>query len=294
MTSVAIVQFKPRKGDRAANLAMLREVFAQLAASPPQLVVLPEAALTGYFLEGAVYDLALSAEAFTALLHEAWCASGSGEIDIVSGFYESDGSAFYNSAVYARIGGAAPRIVHVHRKMFLPTYGVFDEERFLTRGRKLGVFPSAFGPAAMLICEDAWHAVMPTIAALKGARVIIVPSASPGRGIGPSGELESAQRWRALLTTFAAEHGVYVLYAGLTGFEGGKGMSGSSCAIGPSGAVIVSAPPLEACILRLDLDPAEIDVARATMPLLGDLSAVLPDLWFDDELPLPHPRAMVE
>ncbi|GAC1427122.1 MAG: carbon-nitrogen hydrolase [Candidatus Velthaea sp.] len=291
MYDVAIVQFKPRKGDRVANLTVLGEVFAQLAADrPPKLIVLPEAALTGYFLEGAVYDLAVTREAFAASLNYAWRANGTGNVDIVCGFYENEGGQFYNSAMYATLGGDEPAIVHVHRKMFLPSYGVFDEERFHSRGRKLGVFQSGFGTAAIMICEDAWHAIMPTVAALKGAKLLIIPSASPGRGIGGDGELESVGYWKSLLQSHASEHGVYVLYAGLTGFEGGKGMSGSSCAISPRGETLVAAPALDACILRVALDPAEIDVARATLPLLGNLTSVLPDLWFDDELPLPKRR----
>ncbi len=290
-TSVAVVQFKPIKGDLAANIATLGAIFGQLArAGAPQIVVLPEACLTGYFLEGAVYELALSVERMAQTLQAAWQVAASpapAPIDIVCGFFENDGGTFYNSALYVRVGGPAPVVVHLHRKMFLPTYGVFDEERFLSRGRHLGVFPSAFGPAAMLICEDAWHSIMPTVAALKGAHLLFVPSASPGRGLGGRGELESVAHWKSILRAHAAEHGVYIVYAGLTGFEGGKGMAGSSCVVGPRGTVDVEATALDACILRAQLDPAEFEVARATLPLLGDLRAVLPDLWLDDEIPLP-------
>jgi predicted amidohydrolase len=288
---VAVVQFKPVKGDVAQNIAALQAIFAQLAAAgAPRIVVLPEACLTGYFLEGAVYELAFTAELMAQTLQAAWRVAATPApppVDIVCGFFENDGGTFYNSALYVRVGGSAPEIIHVHRKMFLPTYGVFDEERFLSRGRRLSVFPSAFGPAAILICEDAWHSIMPTVAALKGARVIFVPSASPGRGLCAGGELESVTHWKSLLRAQASEHGVYIVYAGLTGFEGGKGMAGSSCVIAPGGAALVEGPALEACILRAALDPAELEVARATLPLLGDLRAVLPDLWFDDEIPLP-------
>lgn len=295
-TDLAVVQFKPAKGDIAANTAALTAIFKQLASGPrPDIVALPEACLTGYFLEGAVYELALTAGTFANLLDVAWreAAGDAGPLDVMCGFFENDGSTFYNSAMYVTVGGAAPAIAHVHRKMFLPTYGVFDEERFLSRGRHLGVFRSAFGPAAILICEDAWHSIMPTVAALKGARVLFVPSASPGRGLAGSGELESVVRWKAMLRAYAAEHGVYIVYAGLTGFEGGKGMAGSSCVVGPGGALVVEAPALDACILRAHLDPAEFEVARATLPLLGDLAAVLPDLWFDAEIPLPQRSAGV-
>ncbi len=288
MTNVALVQFKPRKGDYAGNLAALGTIFAQLRGAPTDLIVLPEAALTGYFLEGAVYELALTAAQFADDLNRVWREGGSGTVDVVCGFFENDGGTFFNSALYVRLGGAQPAIVHLHRKLFLPTYGVFDEERFHTRGRKVGVFASAFGPSAILICEDAWHAITSTVAALKGARLIIVPSASPGRGLSAGRQLENVVQWKSKLANIAEEHGVYVLYAGLTGFEGGKGFSGSTCALSPRGEMIVEAPALGECVLRVALDEAEVDVARSTLPLLGDLQSALPDLWFDPELPLPR------
>jgi N-carbamoylputrescine amidase len=285
----ALVQMKPAKGRYPENLAAATQAFTQLADDRPDLVVFPEAALTGYFLEGAVYDLALPAARFALDLANAWrAACGETPIDLACGFYENDGGTYYNSALYLRVEGSSERIVHVHRKMFLPTYGVFDEERFLSRGRKLGVFETRFGKASLLICEDAWHAIVPTIAAVKGARLIIVPSAAPGRGIDGQGELTSVTHWREVLRLAAIEHGVFVLYAGLTGFEGGKGMTGSSCAIDPRGNVLVLAPPDEACLVRADLELNEINLARAGLPLIGDLAPVLPDLLLDEELPLPR------
>jgi N-carbamoylputrescine amidase len=288
----ALVQTKPAKGQYARNLAQAGDAFAQLAGDPPDLVVLPEAALTGYFLEGAVHDLALPASAIASDLARTWREAGGGRVDLVAGFFENDGGTYYNSAIYLEVEPKSERIVHLHRKMFLPTYGVFDEERYLSRGHKLGVFETRFGTAALVICEDAWHTIVPTIAAVKGARILIVPSASPGRGIegDGEGELESITRWREMLRLAALEHGVYVLYAGLTGFEGGKGMTGSSSVIDPRGRIVVQAPPTEACIVRADLDLSEIDLARARLPLLGDLESVLPDLILDDELPLPRSR----
>ncbi len=286
---VAILQTKPAKGQYARNLRSAAEAFAQLADDPPDLVVLPEAALTGYFLEGAVYDLALPAARFASDLAEAWrgaCARRA--VDIAAGFYENDAGTYYNSAIYLHVAPDGERILHLHRKMFLPTYGVFDEERFLSRGHNLGVFETGFGCMALLICEDACHSIASTIAAIKGARVLIVPSASPGRGVDNDGELGSIAQWREMLRLAAIEHGIFVIYAGLTGFEGGKGMSGTSCVIDPRGSVLVEAPPFEPCILRCDLDLLEIDLARASLPLLGDLGSALPDLLLDEELPLPR------
>jgi N-carbamoylputrescine amidase len=283
----AIVQMKPGKGRYRENLGFARDAFAQLAADAPDLIVFPEAAMTGYFLEGAVFDLARSAPEFAHDLAEQWRSVSSEPIALVAGFYENDGGTYYNSALYVEADPSSERIVHVHRKMFLPTYGVFDEERFLSRGRHLGVFETRFGKMALLVCEDACHAIVPTLAAVKGARILIVPSASPGRGVDSGSELESVSQWRDMLRLAAIEHGVFVIYAGLTGFEGGKGMSGSSCIVDPKGTILVHAPAAEACIVRADLDLRDIDVTRATLPMLGDLGAVLPDLLLDAELPLP-------
>lgn len=288
--NVAILQTKPRKGRYAENLRAATEAFAQIASEgSADLVVLPEGGLTGYFLEGAVYDLALPARRFAHDLADAWRAgAGAASVCLASGFYENDGGTYYNSAIFLEVGAKSERIVHVHRKLFLPTYGVFDEERFLSRGRRMQVFDSPFGRAALLICEDVWHAIVPTIAAVKGARILIVPSAAPGRGIEGEIELTSITHWRNILTSTASEHGVYLVYAGLAGFEGGKGMTGSSCVIDPRGQVIVQAGVTESCIVRARMDLREIDLARASLPLLGDLNAVLPDLLLDDELPLPR------
>jgi predicted amidohydrolase len=284
----AIVQIKPDKGQYRANLRSAAEAFAQLVADSPNLVVLPEAAMTGYFLEGAVYELAVTAQRFARDLAATWREAGGQTADLVAGFFENDDGNYYNSAAYVHVEPHAERIVHVHRKMFLPTYGVFDEERFLSRGRHLGVFETEFGKMALLVCEDACHAITATLAAVKGARVLIVPSASPGRGIEAQGELASITQWRDTLRLAAMEHGVFVIYAGLTGFEGGKGMTGSSFIVDPRGSILVQAPASEACIIRAVLDLREIDRARATLPLLGDLAAVLPNLLLDPDLPLPR------
>jgi predicted amidohydrolase len=286
---LAIVQVKPRKGEVEANFAMVAAAFAQLAGEerPYDLIVFPEAALTGYFLEGGVYELALSAESLAARLAEAWRSQAGARrapVDIVIGFFENANGTYYNAAMYLHVTADEHRIVHIHRKMFLPTYGVFDEERFLSRGRRLQAFDTSFGRMAMLICEDIWHALMPTIAAIKGARMLIVPSASPGRGLGGDGELESVRFWHELLHAHAVEHGVFIVYAGLAGFEGGKGMTGSSRVIDPRGRVLAEAPALGACVIRAEIDFTEVDLARASLPLLGDLSAVLPDLLLDEEL----------
>jgi len=285
---VAVIQFKPSKGDVEANLATLGSVFAQLANAerPYDLIVAPEAALTGYFLEGAVYERAFEAETLAQRLADLWRAqpgAGRAPVDLVLGFYENAGGTYYNSALYLQIERTTHRIIHIHRKMFLATYGVFDEERFLSRGRRLQAFDTRFGRIALLICEDAWHAISATLAAMRGARMLIVPSASPGRGFATGGELESVLHWRNVLRSYAVEHGIFVIYAGLAGFEGGKGFTGSSAVVDPFGETLVTAPALGAVVLSAEIDLSDIEVARARLPLLGDLHAVLPDLLSEDD-----------
>jgi predicted amidohydrolase len=126
---LALVQTKPHKGDLAANFGALGDVFAQLAAEdrPYDLIVLPEAALTGYFLEGAVYELALPAAALAERLCALWNAQPGADrapLDLALGFYENDAGTYYNAALYLHLEAGGYEIVHVHRKLFLPVWRV--------------------------------------------------------------------------------------------------------------------------------------------------------------------------
>jgi len=274
----AIVQFRPEKGRIRESLGRLAEALRLLKPHAPEVVVLPEAALTGYFLQGGVRELALTRYELLELLSQVYKEVGwEGLLDVVVGFYERDEGAYYNSAAYLEL---PHRVVHVHRKVFLPTYGVFDEERYLARGRRVEAFNTRFGRAAILICEDFWHSVTATIAALDGAEVIYVPAASPARGF--QGERpENVARWRTLAQAVAAEHGVYVVLASLVGFEAGKGMSGGSLVAGPEGRILAEAPLFEEAALLFALDRERIPPVRYDSPLLSDLEAGLPLLLQD-------------
>lgn len=283
MLRAAIAQFRPDKGEYAANLARLGEVFREVGqwAEPPGLVVAPEAALTGYFLEGGVQELALPAERLFEDLARVHRESGAPQLDIALGFYEVWRNHLHNSALYASLGGPDAGIRHVHRKVFLPTYGVFDEERFVEPGRSVQAFDTRWGRCAMLVCEDAWHSITPTLAALDGAEVILVPSATPARGLAPRpGQARPANldRWDRLAQGIAEEHGVYVIVAHLVGFEGGKGFAGGSIVAGPRGTVLLQAPLFQPATVPVDLDFIEITRARADAPLLSDLQVRLPHL----------------
>ena len=283
MLRLAIAQFRPAKGRYAENLARLGAIFAEVAGwdEPPQLMVLPETALTGYFLEGGVQELALPAERLFADLSAEHAKSGAPPMEIAVGFYEVHNNRLHNSALYAALGGTDARIVHVHRKIFLPTYGVFDEERFVEAGKTVQAFDTRWGRAAMLVCEDAWHSLTGTLAALDGAQMILIPSATPGRGIQPSEGSErpaNLARWERLSQGIAEEHGVFVAVCHLVGFEGGKGFAGGSVLHNPRGVLLAEGPVFEPAIIAATLDFEEVTRARADAPLLADLESRLPYL----------------
>lgn len=273
---ICIAQFRPVKANPVASLDRVERVLEQAARmSPrPRLLVFPEAALTGYFLEGGVREHALEAEVVFRRLREAWdrVSTGGEPLDVAIGFYERGESRIYNSALYARLGGPDPGIAHVHRKVFLPTYGVFEEERFVDAGPGIAAFDTALGRAAMLICEDAFHSISGTLAALDGAELVIIASASPARGMRPGpGMPGSLARWETLATGLAREHGLFVVVAQLVGFEGGKGFPGGSAVYGPQGEPLVRGPLWDEALLPVRLDPQEVLEARVEEPLLGDL-----------------------
>jgi NAD+ synthase (glutamine-hydrolysing) len=283
---LAISQFTPRKGDFDHNLSRLGELFAQVDALEPrpQLLCLPESALTGYFLEGGVREVAMTAGALARALQERYRASVKAPrlLDVVLGFYEQWQNKLYNSAMYVTVGGGEAVVRHVHRKMFLPTYGMFDEERFVERGRELRAFDTPWGRAALLVCEDAWHSITGSIAALDGAQLILLLAAPPARGPWPQENgtpgPASVNRWERLARDIAEEHGVYVALSSLVGSEGGKMFPGASMIMGPKGDLRVRGPLWEEAIVTATFDPEDVTRARADMPLIADMEVMMPHL----------------
>ena len=286
---IALAQFRPRKRDLPGNLRRVGEVLAQATALEPRpdVVHFPETSLSGYFVEGGVRELSLTLDEAARRLNESFraAAPGAQTIDVVIGFYEEFAGNLHNSVMYVRLNGddgVDAVVLHVHRKNFLPTYGLFDEERFVERGYGVRAFDTPWGRAAMLICEDAWHSLTGLIAALDGACLIFVSSAAPARGV-----LEhtdglsvpgSVARWDRLIRDIAEEHGVYVSLSNLVGSEGGKMFQGASLIMGPRGDTRARAPLWDEALLTATIDLDDIVRARADAPLLSDARAMLPSL----------------
>ena len=286
LVHLALAQLRPRKGDYHGNLERLGPVFAQIDQLEPRPMVLTlaETALTGYFLEGGVRDNSVTAGTLARdldVVYRRFVTSGR-PLDVVIGFYEIWNNQQHNSSMYVTLGEGEPQIRHVHRKVFLPTYGLFDEERFVERGREVRAFDAPWGRAGMLVCEDAWHSLTGTIAALDGAQIIFVCAAPPARGPWPKHDdvpgPASLSRWDRLIHDMAEEHGVFVTLTNLVGSEGGKVFPGGSFVAGPRGDVRGRAPLWDDAILSVTVDLADVTRARADMPLIADLEIMVPHL----------------
>lgn len=273
--TVGVAQFTPKKADIEANLDRIAEFALAASGEGAELVVFPETITSGYFLEGGVLEAAMSpAELLDGLdsrLHRL-----DRPLDLLVGFYEKSGGNLYNSATYLQVG-QFPRVIHTYRKFFLPTYGVFDEERFVSRGHELGVFDTRLGKMAILICEDVWHSVLSALCAVAGAQIILIPSASPARGFEES-TIGNLDRYHRMLRAVSDEHGVYCVNSQLCGFEGGKGFVGGSSVIDPFGHTIAQAPILEDHLALCKVDLELIEIARSQLPLTSDLQSAWGDI----------------
>jgi predicted amidohydrolase len=261
---VALAQIAPRLGDLGANLALHVDAARRARGEGAGLVVFPELSLTGYLLRDDVPEVALALDdrRLAPLLR------ASRDLDLVVGLVEEGpGHRFHNAAAYLSGG----RVLHVHRKVYLPTYGMFDEGRDFAAGERLRAFEAPFGPAGMLVCEDAWHPSAPWLLAQGGAEVLLVLSSGPTRGARPRPrDVSSVAVWHQLLRTTAQFLTTFVVYANRVGYEDGLNFGGGSVVVDPFGREVASLPALEPGLAVADLDPEVLRRARTAYPLLRD------------------------
>lgn len=281
--TVACAQFAPQKGRVAENLDRIAEIVTRARGENVDLVVFPETATTGYFLEGGALECALTEDGLTEELAQR-LETDPRPIDMVVGYVQLLNGNLYNSAAYLEMSEGEVRARRSYQKFFLPTYGLFDEERFVTRGGDLAVFDTRLGKVAMLICEDAWHSILPTLCAVRGAQIVVVPAASPGRGF-EGEQIGNLDRYERLMRAMAEEHGVFGINAQLCGFEGGKGFVGGSMVVDPFGRMVAQGPVNDEYLLIAPVDTDLIELARVQVPLIGDLQSAWPSIrgLFDAE-----------
>ena len=274
---VGIVQFSPDKGKLESNLDRIAEHLVQCSEEGIRLAIFPETSTTGYFLEGGVVELAITAETLTQKLQDRLEGNLKNPIEFALGFYEVLGGNIYNSAAFCRFNGSRIQTLKTYQKFFLPTYGVFDEDRFVSKGTDICVIDTSVGKTSLMICEDVWHSVWPTLNAVAGATAMIIPSASPARGF-RSEHVENHERYTRLVRAISEEHGVFTFLAQLVGHEGGKGFVGGSMICDPLGRVLVEAPVGVEAIITAEIDLEMVPIARAQTPLISDLQSSWPNL----------------
>ncbi len=260
---VALAQIAPVLADRQRNVGLHLEQIQAARAQEADLIVFPELSLTGYFVRDMVPDVAITPDA--PEIRELMDAAG--PMAVVLGFVEeSPQHRFYNTALYAEGG----RVVHVHRKVYLPTYGLFDEQRYFAAGERFLAFDTArFGRMGILICEDFWHLSAAAIMQAEEIDVLICPANSPGRGVeGP--RVRTAETYEHLSKAYAQLMGAVVIVVNRVGFEDGLCFWGGSSVTGPDGRTIAEAPQLDESLTLATFDAADLRRQRLITPLARD------------------------
>ncbi|HXN01789.1 MAG TPA: nitrilase-related carbon-nitrogen hydrolase [Candidatus Dormibacteraeota bacterium] len=261
--SVALAQMDPALGDRGRNLERHRQWVKQAAEAGATLLVFPELSLTGYFLKDLVSENAIQLDS----KEMRDLAALSTELDVVLGtVIESPDHRYFNASLYFSRG----ELLHVHRKVYLPTYGMFDEQRYFAPGDRFRSFATPFGRAGMLVCEDIWHLSSAYILSLEGVDMIICPSSSPGRGITSDERLGTAESYGLVCRTYAQFLTTFFLYCNRVGFEDGANFWGGSMVIGPNGDIIAQQQDADEALVLANLDLADVRRERLANPLLRD------------------------
>ncbi|RIK52414.1 MAG: carbon-nitrogen hydrolase [Chloroflexi bacterium] len=229
------------------------------------LLVFPELSLTGYVLQDLVASVARRPTeddpVFSPLL------TASKNLDLVVGFVDEDSRhRFYIASAYLSGG----KLIHVHHKVYLPTYGLFDEGRFFSWGDKVRAFDTRFGRMGMLICEDFWHASPPYLLWLDGADIMLFSSASPGRGLNDKEKLESARWVERVTKAYASMFTTFVAHANRVGYEDGLHFWGGATVFDPNGEELSRGPYNEEALTFTQVDLNQLRRARARLPLLRD------------------------
>jgi len=262
---LALAQINTKLGNIPANLEKHLSLAKQAAHDGMDLLVFPELSLTGYVLQDLVPGVSCRPESDDPVFQHLLKASR--DIDLLVGFVDEDTRhRFYIASAYLSQG----KVVHVHHKVYLPTYGLFDEGRFFAPGNSVRAFDTRYGRFGMLICEDFWHASPPYILWQDGADVLLFSSASPGRGLNSEPKLESSTWVEHTNRAYASLFTIFVAHVNRSGFEDGLNFWGGSTVFDPNGNLITQAPYFEEALTKTEIDLNQLHRTRARLPLLRD------------------------
>ena len=263
---IALAQLAPRLGLLDENLASHRATLARAREGGAGLVVFPELGLTGYQLQDLAAEVAMGADDPRL----ASLASETADMSAVVSFVEeaADHRLFISAALLEN-----GEVRFVHRKLFLPTYGLFDERRFFAAGDRLRTVESRLGVRlGIAVCEDFWHLAVPETLALDGAQILINVSSSPGRDLAAIHEvgLGTAASWRTLMRTYAQLTTSFVVFCNRVGMDETISFWGGSEVIAPSGEALFTAPLFDEGLHFVDIELGDVRRERVGLPLLRD------------------------
>jgi predicted amidohydrolase len=265
--TVALAQLAPRLGALDENLERHHELIGEARHEGADLVVFPELGLTGYLLQDLNAEVAMRRDDPRLV---ALAQAADGLAAIVSFVEESEDHRLFIAAALLEAGA----VHHVHRKVFLPTYGLFDERRFFAPGSRLrAVTSERLGlRLGLSVCEDFWHMATPQLLALDGAQVLVNVSSSPGRDVAAVNEagLGTATSWRTLNRTYAQLTTSYVIFVNRVGVDESITFWGGSEVVSPTGQTVFAAPLHDEGLYFAALDPVAIRRERIATPLLRD------------------------
>ncbi|MEP6695439.1 MAG: nitrilase-related carbon-nitrogen hydrolase [Pseudonocardiales bacterium] len=255
---LALAQVDCVLDDIEANLRTAKAAVAQAAEQAADLIVFPELALHGYPLgTSSAEPIAASDERLRALGEEAGIA-------VVTGFREDAGLHAYNSVAYLD----GPTLVHLHRKLYLPNYDIWEERKHYAPGQSCRAFTTPFGRMGLLTCNDAWQPFLPFLLAQDGAEVLIVPTNSVDTRAPEV--LDTHAYWRELLRSVARMNEMWVVFVNRVGATGHLEFWGGSSVVDPAGNVVAEAPVKEEALIVADIDVSAARRRRRELPLLKD------------------------
>jgi NAD+ synthase (glutamine-hydrolysing) len=236
-------------GDIDGNTGRILDAYKQASAAGAHLAVFPELAVTGYPPEDLVFKPSFLSASEAAV---ASIAAATGETAALVGFVQASPAGPANAAALCHNG----RVLATYRKVLLPNYSVFDEQRHFVPGRK--VLLAAFGgvQVAVTICEDLWYPWGPLPAAVAaGAEVVVSLNASPYRA-------SREERIGPMLATRAADYGVNLFWVNLVGGQDELVFDGQSRLLDPEGQVLARASAFSEELLVAELNLSEGATAR--------------------------------
>ena len=261
---VALAQISPILGDVKKNLDLHLRYFEKARKKKVDLLIFPELSLTGYTLKDLVEDVAISPKdspIFDRLLTE------SRDVSSVFGFVEEkERGLFFNSAAFLSKG----KVLHIHRKVFLPTFGIFEEAKFFAQGKNFLTFPTPYGNTGLMICRDFLNYGAGYLLFAGGSEIMIIISAAPGRGISDGEAYETSRMWESMGETISRFSTSFLIYCNRVGFEDGKHFAGGSFIFDPLGQLVSLASYIDEDFLVQEIDLDSIREVRKKWPYKRD------------------------